>query len=121
MTVFDASALLAFLLGEPGSEVVEPRLERGGRIGAANWLEVAQKIGSVPGAWAVSRGLLLSYPLTVEPVLLDDAEEAAATWRRGEGLSLADRLCLALGRRLKAEILTADGAWRGREGVFLIR
>jgi ribonuclease VapC len=30
---------------------------------------------------------------------------------RSAGLSLADRLCLALARRLKAKVLTADRAW----------
>jgi ribonuclease VapC len=121
MTVFDSSALLAFLLDEPGSDLVEARLDEGGSIGAANWSEVAQKTMSVPGAWVASRDLLLSYALVVEPVLPVDAERAAAAWRRGEGLSLGDRLCLALGARLDAQILTADGAWRGRDGVALIR
>lgn len=65
--------------------------------------------------------MLLSYPLVVEPVGQADAEDAARLWRQGDGLSLADRLCLALGRRLGQEILTADGAWRGHTGVVLVR
>lgn len=43
MTVFDASALLAFLRNEDGAPAVEHRLHSGGRISAANWSEVAQK------------------------------------------------------------------------------
>jgi len=39
------------------------------------------------------------------------AEWAAQRWRRGEGLSLADRLCMALGERLDAVVWTADEAW----------
>lgn len=121
MTVFDASALLAFLLGESGAEAVESRLGVGGCISAANWSEVAQKTSTVRGAWPPARDLLLSYPLTIEPVSRVDAETAAALWRRGEGLSLADRLCLSLGARLGSEVLTADRAWEGRDGVVLIR
>lgn len=121
MSVFDSSALLAFLLGEPGSEQVETRLEAGGHIGAANWSEVAQKVSRAPGTWPTARDLLLSYPLAVEPVTRADAEDAAALWRAGEGLSIADRLCLALGRRLQTEVVTADRAWTGHRSVVLIR
>jgi ribonuclease VapC len=47
----------------------------------------------------------------VEPVTAADGEWAARRWVRGEGLSLGDRLCMALGDRLGAEIWTADQAW----------
>lgn len=41
-----------------------------------------------------------------------DAEWAARRWAPGQGLSLAaDRLCMALGDRLDADIWTADRAW----------
>jgi PIN domain nuclease of toxin-antitoxin system len=38
-------------------------------------------------------------------------------WRPGSGLSLGDRLCLALAQRLDADVLTADRAW-GEEGLI---
>lgn len=41
MSVFDASALLAYLGGEPGSDVVERALDEGGLCGTGNWSEVA--------------------------------------------------------------------------------
>ncbi len=120
MTVFDSSALLAFLLDEPGGGLVHDRLQAGGSIGAANWSEVAQKL-QAHGVWAASRDVLLSFPIDVEPVGRTDAEFAARLWRRGAGLSIADRLCLALGSRLDAEILTADHAWSDHPSVRLIR
>jgi PIN domain nuclease of toxin-antitoxin system len=40
---------------------------------------------------------------------------------RGAGLSLADRLCLALGDRLDADVLTADQAWGAGERIKQIR
>lgn len=51
------------------------------------------------------------YGVQVEAVTLTDAEWAARRWAPGEGLSLADRLCMALGDRLDADIWTADQAW----------
>lgn len=119
--VFDASALLALLGGEPGAIEVEQLLEHGGVCGAANWSEVAQKVVAAGAHWGVARTVLLSYPLTVEPVTIGDAERAAATWTRGSGLSLADRLCLALAFRLDAVAVTADGAWGPAERVHHIR
>lgn len=121
MNVFDASALLAYLQGESGSDVVRERLLNGGVCSAANWAEVAQKVHYTGADWNLARGLLLSYDLVIEPVTMADAEEAAAIWRSGDGLSLGDRLCLALAVRLGATAWTADTAWRGRQGVSLIR
>lgn len=39
-----------------------------------------------------------------------DGRSAAALWRIGSPLSLADRLCLALGLRLGLPVVTADNA-----------
>ncbi len=114
-TVIDASGLLARLKGEHGSEIVEEALLDGARCSAANWSETAQKILAAGRSWQSARALLLSYGLLIEPVTADDAEWAAHRWQPEEGLSLADRLCLALAERLDARVLTADSAW-GSEG-----
>jgi PIN domain nuclease of toxin-antitoxin system len=111
MTVIDASALLAFLLDEPGAGTAEELLEAGAVCGAANWSEVAQKVRAGRGDWALAGALLRSYALRIEPVTEADAEWAAVRWRPGEGLSLADRLCLALAARLDTDVVTADRAW----------
>ena len=111
MSVVDASALLAFVQGEQGSDHAEAVLAGGARCGAANWSEVAQKVSAAGRDWGLVRALLVSYDLTVESVIEDDAEWAARRWRHGEGLSLADRLCLALGNRLDVEVWTADAHW----------
>lgn len=120
-SVLDASALLAFIQGEDGADLVEAHLEDQAICGAANWSEVAQKVRAAGGDWDLVRALLQSYGLEVEPVTETDAERAAATWRAGSGLSLADRLCLALGHRLQAEVLTADRVWGDHEGIRQIR
>lgn len=119
--VLDASALLAFLQDEPGADVVEEALEGGARCGAANWSEVAQRVLASRRDWDLVRALLASYDLGVDPVSADDAEWAARRWRPGDGLSLADRLCLALGERTDAVVLTADTAWGDAGRVRQIR
>ena len=119
--VLDASAILAFLQDEEGSNVVEEHLVDDARCGAANWAEVAQKIRGAGRDWPLSRALLTSYGLVVEDVTESDGEWAAARWRRGEGLSLGDRLCLSLAHRLQAPALTADLAWGQDEPVHQIR
>lgn len=121
MTVFDASALLAYLRDEPGGALVREHLLAGGTCSAANWSEVAQKVRVAGADWALARGLLLSYPLSIEPVGLDDAERAAALWAVAPEFSLADRLCLALAERMETTALTADAAWNKHPRAQLIR
>lgn len=122
MNVFDSSALLCYLQGEDGSPLVEAALEEGGgACGAANWSEVAQKVRSHGRDWPLARSLLLSYGLLIEPVTVEDAERAAGGWRSGSGLSIADRLCLALGERLDAAVFTADGEWGSGGRIRQIR
>lgn len=119
--LLDASAVLAFLQNEEGADVVESALREGGSCAAANWSEVAQKVLASDRNWELARALLLSYEIRVEPVSAADAEWAAHRWRRGEGLSLADRLCMAVAKRLDTNILTADGAWGSSGRVSQIR
>ena len=119
--VLDASAILVFVQDEPGAGVVEEALDNEASCGAANWSEVAQKVLGSGRDWDLVRALLVSYGVRIEPVLADDAEWAARRWRRGEGMSLADRLCLALAERVDAEVLTADARWGSGERVTQIR
>lgn len=119
--VLDASALLAFLAAEPGADAVEEALVSGATCSTVNWSEVAQKISSTGGDWSVAAALLASYGLVPLDASRRDAERAAVMWRRGSGLSLADRFCLALAARLDVPALTADSAWGSSERVRQIR
>ncbi|CAM3298837.1 type II toxin-antitoxin system VapC family toxin [Occultella aeris] len=120
-SVLDASAILAFLQGEPGADAVESVLTDQAHCSAVNWSEVAQKVRSAGGDWPVADALLSSYGIQIEPATIADAEAAARSWRRGSGLSLADRFCLALGERLGATVWTADTAWSSVADVRQIR
>jgi ribonuclease VapC len=119
--VLDASALLAFLQDEDGSDTVELALEDDSFWGAANWSEVAQKVLAAGRDWDLVKALLLSYGLRIEPVSAADAEWAARRWKRSDGMSLADRLCLALAERADVDVLTADSVWGSEGRVSQIR
>ena len=119
--VLDASAILAFVQDERGADIVEAAMADDPRCGAANWSEVAQKVIAAGRNWDLVRALLVSYDIEIEPVDATDAELAARRWARGEGLSLADRLCLALGDRLDSNVITADTGWAASDRVTQIR
>lgn len=110
--VLDASAVLAFVYAEAGHQVVEPLLD-GGRISAANWSEVMQKIAHHGGDPIRQATFLIALGLVVEPLTQADAVMAARLYPvvRAAGLSLGDRCCLALAYRLGAPAITADKAW----------
>lgn len=121
--VVDASVVLAWLQDEPGADEAEPLL-MDGVIGAANWSEVLQKVRQHGAPAGVVARLLSSFGLTVLDVTRADAEIAADLWERGTHLSLADRLCLALGVRAGLPVATADAAWGALEDgpeVILVR
>jgi PIN domain nuclease of toxin-antitoxin system len=115
--VLDTSALLAYIQGEAGADLVEGALDDGAVCSAANWSEVMQKELDSGRDWAQTRALLFAWRFSVEPVTIEDAEWAAKRWKKDEGLSIADRLCLALGHRLNATVLTADSAG-GESGLI---
>ena len=121
MNLFDASALLCFLQGEEGADIVERELVVGGGCSAVNWSETAEKVISHQRDWDLAGGLLLSYRLEIEPVERDDAELAARLWRADSGLSLGDRLCLATARRLAATVWTADSDWGSSDTIRQVR
>ena len=118
--VLDASALLAYLGNEPGADVVAEAIAAGATISTVNLAEALTTLatrGADPAAVVTQlaeRGLL-DGAITVEPFTTADATEAARLrpLTRSAGLSLADRACLALARRLVREALTADRAWIG--------
>lgn len=110
--VLDASALLAWLQGEPGGEVVEPLLNQA-VMSSVNWAEVLQR--------SLARGVqiegmqadLEALGLQILPFAALDAERVAQLYllTRPLGLSLGDRACLALARGLNFPVFTTDRVW----------
>ena len=76
-----------------------------------NFAEVATKY-VLRGAKSVAETLLDRLPVTLVPVDADLALRSAlmADLTKPAGLSLGDRICLALGQRTGQTILTADRA-----------
>jgi ribonuclease VapC len=112
--ILDASAVLAFLLGEPGKERVTEALLAAPTMTTVNFAEVATKY-VLRGAKARAGTLAERLPVTLVSVDPDLALRAAlmSDLTRPAGLSLGDRICLALGQRTGQVVLTADRGWLG--------
>lgn len=89
-------------------------------ISTANLCEVLSKFDSVAEA-GLAGALLESWGVRAENVTREDAHSAASLKRSARHLSLGDRLCLVLGDRLDAEVLTADRAWGNQGRIRQIR
>jgi PIN domain nuclease of toxin-antitoxin system len=111
--VLDASAVLALLQRESGSEVVGARLA-GAAISAVNLSEVVAKLADAGMPEPEIR--LAIDPLALEVRPFDDqAAYAAGLLRprtRSHGLSLGDRACLALGVALSRPVVTTERTWK---------
>src|SRR5882724_8401166 len=111
--VLDASALLAVLRHERGSEKLTPALLKGAMVSTVNLCEVQSKLvtAGMPGdaAWDSALSLVREVvPFTSEQARITGD---LITRTRPFGLSLGDRACLALGLLQKATIYTADASW----------
>jgi PIN domain nuclease of toxin-antitoxin system len=110
--VFDASALLALLNGEPGASRVQARLPQA-VIGAVNLSEVLAKLidaGMPENAAAASVAALGLRIIDFDESLARSAAALRPATRK-LGLSFGDRACLAVAHRLGCPALTADRAW----------
>ena len=112
--VLNSSALLALVHREAGAQRVKAALPAA-VLGSVNLAEVVTKLverGMPPDDIA---DLLQDLDLDLHPfdeaLAFETGVLRAST--RGRGLSLGDRACLALARRLGASVLTADRAWQG--------
>jgi ribonuclease VapC len=126
--VLDASAFLAYLRDEAGADQVADAIAGGAAISTANLAEVLSRAadrGADPQRLArqlTERGLL-GGAVAVEPLTTADAVEIARLrpLTRDHSLSLGDRACLALARRLDAPAVTADSAWARAELAVEVR
>ena len=112
--ILDASAILAFLLEEPGQEVVAEVLEQGsGVVSAVNLSETAAKLAETGMSREEVKDVLRELDLQV--YAFDETQALECAWLReptwAAGLSLGDRACLALAKHLSRPVLTTDRNW----------
>jgi PIN domain nuclease of toxin-antitoxin system len=110
--VLDASALLALLNAEPGAKLVAAALP-GATISAVNFSEVASKLADAGLSREAVRDALDDLPVDVVSFETEQAYDMGLLRpsTREAGLSLGDRACLSLARRLGLPALTADRTW----------
>ena len=111
--VLDASALLAYLQDENGTEVIDELLSVS-IMNCVNWSEVVQKMLSKQMDINGIREELELLGLTIVPFTLEQAELAARLWKetKNYGLSLADRACLSTAMVQNIPVYTADKMWK---------
>ena len=111
--VLDASAILALLKREAGSDQVSTAIADGAAIGAVNLSEVVAKLTEAGMPEPVIHQALDPLGLDVhscdERLAYEAGSLRAAT--KQLGLSLGDRCCVALARALNLPLLTSDRAW----------
>ena len=112
--VLDASAILAALNSEPGSEKLTPAIIESAVSSAVNLAEVQAKLVNhgMDAAEAWEAGMS-----SVSKAVDFTAAHAEITGNlvsqtRTLGLSLGDRACLALGISMGVPVYTADKSWK---------
>ena len=110
--VIDASALLALLNDEPGADVVAEALPEG-VISAVNLSEVVAKLCDAGMPEKAIHQALQPFGIEIVPFDEEQAYQAGLlrTSTQNFGISLGDRACLSLAKKLGIDALTADRAW----------
>jgi len=110
--VLDASAVLAHLNNEPGGDFALSLFTQSA-ISTVNLCEVHSKMVERGDDSLVARYRLEAFGLDIMDADAELAFEAGALRgpTRPLGLSLGDRFCIALGRRLQLPVYTAERRW----------
>lgn len=110
--ILDASAYLALIFGERGSDAVAPHA-RGSQILAVNFSEVLARVIAIDGHIERAELATTRLEIGIQPF---DRRLARLTAELREktsmiGASLADRACLAFALLTGWPVLTADTDW----------
>jgi len=110
--VIDTSAVFIDLQNEDGADEARKWL-RDAAISSVNLHEIVAKATDKGASPDQARELIEKMRLTVHAHDTEDAVESGLLrmTTRGKGLSLGDRACLALARKLNLPAVTANRAW----------
>lgn len=114
--LLDSSCVLAWLLHEPGAELVEPMLATS-FITSANMAEVMTKVERLSGQGLECAEDLVEAGLTVVPVGWREIQFVPQLRQQEQGLpsrsslSLGDVTCISYAIAQDMEIWTADRSW----------
>lgn len=114
--LLDSSCILAWLLREPGAELVEPMLANS-FITSANMAEVITKVERLSGQGLECAEDLVEVGLTVVPVGWREIHYIPQLRQQEQGLpsrpylSLGDVTCMSYAIVQDMEIWTADRSW----------
>ena len=111
--VLDASAILAYLLDEPGADVVGAVLLRS-IVSPVNIAEVIGKLIDRGFSADAAEAAIGKLGCEVVPVDAAIGREAGKLHEktRGRGVSLGDLFCLSLAVRTGLAAMSADRAWK---------
>ena len=110
--ILDTSALLAYVKGEQGAELVAS-LIGDAAISAVNFAEAVSKLVEKGATLDLARAALGVANVDIvdfDRALAEQTGALIAKTKRS-GLSLGDRACLALAAREQVPVLTGDRAW----------
>ena len=120
--VFDSSAVLAITFGERGADRAVDALGEG-VLSAVNASEVVARLVERGDGDEEARETLRYLGLPIRP--FDEGLAIAAgqlrRTTREHGLSLGDRACIALARRERTPVLTADRRWAALDLGVVVR
>lgn len=118
VAVLDTSALLAYIKGEPGSELVDSVIDKC-IMSIVNLTEAIIVLGRInPNRleyYQTAISELITHKYESDTSLMLITSEISVKYRKEHNLSLGDCYCLALGKCLGLPVYTGDRPWLGLE------
>lgn len=110
--VYDSSALLAIILGEPGADVASANITNA-MVSSVNLAEIFSRAEDKGIPADKTERFLIGKEVRFVDFDADLARVVGAmrAKTRSRGMSIGDRACIALALRERATIMTADRIW----------
>lgn len=120
--VLDASAVLAVLNNETGSDIVQKALPDA-VISTVNLAEVVTRLTARNMPEGEIREVLSLLGIESVPFTEETAIRSGVLFSetKSAGLSIGDRACLALAKEMKAAAITADRKWQSLDIGTVVR